>query len=193
MSALNERQRKFCLEYIKDFNGARAVRAAGYTEKTSDRSAYQLLSNTQVQAFLAELMVRVAAEVKKHEQNALWTAEELLSRIQEIASVDPLDAVDENNRVLPLKDMPPALRRTISSIDIYEDFTEGVEVGQTTKIRFWDKSKSMEMLAKRLQLFIERKEVHNTHSLDFARTVSEKPTEELIAMANEKIKKLGAK
>lgn len=190
MGALNERQRKFCFEYIKDFNSSRAARDAGYSEKTAGSIGSENLNKPEIQAFLAELMVRVASEVKKQQQNALWTAEELLSRIQEIADCDPLDAFDEFNKPKSLKDIPPAVRRTIASIDVYEDFTEGVEVGETTKIRFWDKGKHLEMLAKRLQLFIERKEVHNTHSLDFARVVSEKSTEELVSMANEKLKRL---
>lgn len=41
--ALTVRQRRFCEEYILDFNGSAAAVRAGYSPKYADRQAYQLL------------------------------------------------------------------------------------------------------------------------------------------------------
>lgn len=187
---LNPKQELFCIEYVKDFNAKQAAIRSGYSVKTARTIGSKLLTHVDVQSFLSQLMVKVFSERQQKQKRALLTVEELIELIQEIATADPIEAFDDTNTIKPLKDMPASLRRCISSIDVKEDYTEGVNVGNTTRIRFWDKSKNLEMLAKRLQLFVERKEIHNTHSLDYARVVAEKSTEDLLVLAQDKIKKL---
>lgn len=43
---LNERQRIFVAEYLKDGNGTRAARVAGYSQKNSQQTACALLKNS---------------------------------------------------------------------------------------------------------------------------------------------------
>ena len=52
---LNDKQKKFCREYMIDFNGKQAAIRAGYSEKTADVKASQLLRIVKVQTFLSEL------------------------------------------------------------------------------------------------------------------------------------------
>lgn len=47
---LTDKQKLFVLEYVKDQNGARAARAAGYSEKSDDEIAYENLRKPQIRA-----------------------------------------------------------------------------------------------------------------------------------------------
>lgn len=49
---LTERQKNFCLEYLKDFNGTKAAIRSGYSTKTSPEQAARLLRNVKVQDYL---------------------------------------------------------------------------------------------------------------------------------------------
>lgn len=48
VSALTSKQELFCQEYVKDFNGSRAARAAGYSEGSAGQIAYDLLQMPKI-------------------------------------------------------------------------------------------------------------------------------------------------
>jgi phage terminase small subunit len=54
-ASLTVRQRRFCEEYVIDYNGKAAAIRAGYATKFADRQATQLLDNTGVAAFIDHL------------------------------------------------------------------------------------------------------------------------------------------
>jgi len=49
---LTEKEKNFCHEYVVDWNGARAARAAGYSEKTSKDIAYQNSTKLHIQQYI---------------------------------------------------------------------------------------------------------------------------------------------
>jgi len=53
MPDLTEKQRLFCLEYIKDFNATQAAIRAGYSVKGAAVLASNLLTNNKIQQELA--------------------------------------------------------------------------------------------------------------------------------------------
>ena len=53
---LNEKQKMFCNEYIVDFNGTQAAIRAGYSKKTANEQAAQLLAKLSIQTYLKELI-----------------------------------------------------------------------------------------------------------------------------------------
>ena len=47
---LNDRQRLFCMQYVKNFfHGTKAAIAAGYSENTANEQASRLLTNVNIQ------------------------------------------------------------------------------------------------------------------------------------------------
>ena len=52
---LNEKQERFCKEYVIDLNGKQAAIRAGYSEKTAEVQASQLLTILKVQERIKEL------------------------------------------------------------------------------------------------------------------------------------------
>ena len=52
---LDDRQDRFCHEYLKDFNATRAAEESGYSKKTARVQAADLLSRPNIQARIREI------------------------------------------------------------------------------------------------------------------------------------------
>lgn len=55
---MTPKQEKFCVEYLVDLNGTQAAIRAGYSEKTANRIANQLLSKLDIKNRIKELRER---------------------------------------------------------------------------------------------------------------------------------------
>lgn len=82
--ALTDKQEMFCREYLIDLNATQAAIRAGYSVKTANRIAAQLLSKLDIQNRIAEL---------KAQRNDLVgiNAAYVLNRLVEIDRMDVLD------------------------------------------------------------------------------------------------------
>lgn len=152
------RRRKFCLSFIQHFEGKRAATEAGFSPNTARNKATQLLNEPKIQEMLRELIL-------EQEKRLQITADKILVASYEIATADIIGCFNEDGSLKNLKDIPPELRRCISSIDIDEiwddvmtkdeDGNKSVKrelIGHTKKIKFWNKDKQIEFLGKHLKL-----------------------------------------
>ena len=71
MAELNDKQRRFVDEYIKDLNGKQSAIRAGYSERTAESQASRLLSNAKVKAYMQKRMA-------EHEKNTIADQQEIL-------------------------------------------------------------------------------------------------------------------
>lgn len=55
MADLTGKQKRFCEEYIWDFNASRAAREAGYSEATAGAIGFENLQKPEIKAFIEEL------------------------------------------------------------------------------------------------------------------------------------------
>jgi len=55
LEQLTEKQKKFCREYIYDWNGTRAAIAAGYSEKTAAITAHENIRKPNIQQYIKEI------------------------------------------------------------------------------------------------------------------------------------------
>lgn len=81
LGVINDRHRLFVLEYIIDYNGARAARAAGFSSHTANQQAYRLLLRDDIQEAIAQ-----ASEERKKRLNI--DADKVLSMYWTIATAD---------------------------------------------------------------------------------------------------------
>lgn len=51
---MTDKQKRFCDEYLKDQNAAKAARAAGYSEKAARQQGQLLLTKTDIQNYIRE-------------------------------------------------------------------------------------------------------------------------------------------
>ena len=74
---LNEKQKQFCEEYIIDLNGTQAAIRAGYSAKTANEQAAQLLAKLSIQEYICELKNKRSERVK-------YSQDELMHDILEV-------------------------------------------------------------------------------------------------------------
>lgn len=71
---MTPKQKKFCVEYLIDLNGTQAAIRAGYSKKTANRIANQLLSKLDVRNYIKDLRA-------KYFKKGIMSAEEVEYRL----------------------------------------------------------------------------------------------------------------
>ena len=74
---LNDKQKQFCEEYIIDLNGTQAAIRAGYSGKTANRIASELLSKLDIQEYVQKIKNERSERVK-------YSQDELMRDILEV-------------------------------------------------------------------------------------------------------------
>lgn len=162
--ALQPRQAAFVREYLVDLNATQAAIRAGYSAKTAHAQGPRLLENVEVAAAIDEALKRRAERVEVKQ-------DDVLRELMRLALVDIGEAFDDAGRLKPLKDIPPDVRRAIAGIEVFEETASDGEggrctVGQVRKVKFWDKTRGLELLGKHLKLFTDRLEVEGKLTLE---------------------------
>lgn len=146
MGKVIPKRERFCLEYLKDLNATQAALRAGYSARTAKVQGSRLLTYADVQARISEQMAKRADRLE-------LKAEDVLRELLRLARVDIAGAFDSEGRLRPIHEIPEDVRRAVAGVDVVE--RDGT---LTTKVRFWDKTRALELLGKHLRLFIERVE-----------------------------------
>lgn len=149
MVKLNARQQSFVNEYLVDLNGKAAAIRAGYSPRSAESIASELLRNPKVAASLAEAQAARADRVRV-------TADDVLRELSRLAFADPAKCFGPDGRVLPIHEMPPEARAALAGLEVEEH----PETGATTrKMKGWDKVRALELLAKHLGMLREKVEI----------------------------------
>lgn len=156
MAELNQRQEMFCREYIKDLNGTQAAIRAGYSPRTADRMAYELLKKPEIQAFVLQSKAERVEEVKVD-------ANYVLKRLIEIDEMDVADILDDGGDFLPIRKWPKTWRTTLSGLDI-AIINSGDTETILKKIKWPDKVKNLELLGKHIGVGAFSEKVDHTSS-----------------------------
>ncbi len=77
-----------------------------------------------------------------------------------IGFADTSQIFDEQGNLKPIKDWPAGLRRALAGVEVVKrNLTAGDgEIDQILKVKFWDKPKVLEQMAKVLQMFKDQVE-----------------------------------
>lgn len=148
-NSLNQRQLVFIKEYLIDKNATRAAKAAGYSPKTARSQGQRLLTHADIKRELDH-------QIKKQLKKLDLKSETILKELLRLATVDISKAFDDMGQMKPLHQIPINIRKAISSIEVHEIFdgqgNEKTVIGLAKKLRFWDKTRALELLAKHLNL-----------------------------------------
>lgn len=145
-SDLNDKQERFCREYVIDLNGTQAAIKAGYAEKNADVKASQLLRIVKVQALIKKLQ----AEISKRTE---ITADMVIQEIAKIAFANQQDYVSEGNSIVDVSKIDKDKAAAVESIQTTTTTTkDGFETTQV-KIKQHSKVAALEQLAKHLGLY----------------------------------------
>ena len=140
---LTDKQRLFCLYYVKMFNATKAYRKAyESTLKTADANGPRLLGNARVKEEIQRL--------KQHRmQEELFDKYDVLQRYKDIAYADIADYVERNDTgySVTVKDFDEIDTTLISEVSNTEN---GI------KMKLLDKMKALDVLAKYTNLLSEQ-------------------------------------
>lgn len=148
---LTPKQAMFVDEYLVDLNATQAALRAGYSEQTAYSIGQENLKKPEIAS-------AIQAAADKRSERTQITADKVLTEIGKLAFADIRKLFDDQGRLLPVHMLPEEVAAAISSIEVVTSRipgTDPVEVEHTSKIRFWDKRGSLELLGKHLKLFGE--------------------------------------
>jgi len=109
-----------------------------------------------------------------------WFIQSILNELKDIGLADIRLAYAPDNTLLPVTEWPDALARTVQAVEVIEEW-EGqgasrTKVGETKRLKMWDKLRALELLGKNLKLFKEQ--VEHTGQLTLEDLVSQSMEEE---------------
>lgn len=155
-NALTPKQKRFVEEYLVDLNATQAAIRAKYSEKTAEKIGSENLKKPEVAA-------AIQAEMDKRSKRTNITADNVLKELMRIATADLSGAYDEQGRLKPIHEIPEDTRRAMSGVKVFEEFegfgADRVKIGEVREVKFWDKPKSLEILARHLKLLTDKVEV----------------------------------
>lgn len=145
---LTEKQRLFCLYYIKSFNATMAAIKAGYSKDSAHVEGCRLLRNAKVKAEIKRLKGNMTEDI-------FIDAMDVLNKYIEIAFADITDYVSFGNTeiVVDKDEEGKPIIRNINYVDLKDsDYIDGTiltEVSQGkdgVKVKLADKMKALEKL-----------------------------------------------
>lgn len=150
--ALTPKQKRFISEYLVDLNGTQAAIRAGYSQRTANEQAARLLAKASVKA-------AVRAGTAKQIEKAELSAARVLEELRRLAFFDPGELYDKHGHLLPIQQMPPEVRAALTGQKVARanlDRTDGKRSKEWLhEIKYADKAKALEMLAKHYKLLTE--------------------------------------
>ncbi len=144
---LTEPQRRFVEGYLSGGNGTRAYRAAypGASYAAARTGAARL---RKLPAVAAELKAGRAAQRRR----TRLEGDRLLRELAAVAFSDIGDLFDSDGRPLPPHLIDPIARLAIESLTVARTVSASGAVTETFRVKFWDKCKALDMLARHLGL-----------------------------------------
>lgn len=146
------RRKRFAREYLKDLNGTAAAKRAGYSPRTAKQQASALLTKPDVQAVVAQ-----------HLEREDISAQRILQELGRLALLDPIEYWDAHGNLKAVRDLSPAARAALAGFEIIIKNAEAGDgiTDKVHKIKFWDKTRALEMLAKYHKLLTDVVRVEN--------------------------------
>jgi phage terminase small subunit len=146
----NARHEKFCQLRAAGATLIAAYEGAGFSPDRG--AACRLSANVSIRDRILEIQ-RAAAQ--KTEVDIAY----VLRGYVDIIQADIADASGERgNAMLALHEVPPELRRAITSVEVEEMKEDGYVIGHTTKVKLADKKGALDSLGKYLKMFVQKHE-----------------------------------
>ena len=162
---MTDAQKRFCNEYLIDFNATRAYKVAYKrckSELTARTNASKLLTNTNIQKYISE-------KQKEIEKRTEITQDKIIQELAKIALFNIKDIYNENGTLKKITELDDDTAKAISGVKILqkagamkisinpEGKDEEVPIEhipeQTVEFKTNDKVKALELLGKHLGMF----------------------------------------
>jgi phage terminase small subunit len=149
---LNDKQIRFCEEYIIDLNATQAAIRAKYSKRTAEAQGSRLLRNVKVQEYLQKKKEKIAAKLEISQERTML-------EIARVAFQDVRKFYDAEGRLIPIHELSDDAAAAIAGFEVDElfEFEDGHKnkIGLLKKIKRYDKTKALEMLAKHFKIYTD--------------------------------------
>ena len=139
---LTDKQKRFCEEYVIDWNATRAAKAAGYSENTASEIGYENLRKPQISEYI-ELIQKDLGKL---------AGVSALRNVLELKKIAFTNIADFKDGWLTEKDfekLDDDTKAALSEIHYQEKSTQG-GVERIVKFKMHDKQKAIELINKML-------------------------------------------
>jgi len=146
---LNDKQERFCREYVIDLNGTQAAIRAGYSEKTANEQAAALLAKLSIKQRVKELQDKIGERLD-------LTADMVVNELKALGFYSIQDFIADDNSIEAIKQLDREKAKPIVGIKVIERYVgtgENVEKIVTTEIKTADKRAALVDLGKHLGIF----------------------------------------
>jgi phage terminase small subunit len=147
-NTLMVRELRFVEAYLVCRNATQAAEEAGYSRRSADVAGSRLLNRDKV---LNEIRAREAVVVAAIEKDTEITLARLVRELAASGFADPMDLFSSDGVLLALPEMPERIRRAITCCEVVERFEQNGErliTHRVTKIRFADKLRAIDLIAR---------------------------------------------
>jgi phage terminase small subunit len=127
-------------------NVTQAALAAGFSPKSAASQGSRLLKNAKTKAELDRRRSEICALVQ-------LTTERTLREVARLAYSDPRNLFRPDGTLKPIHELDDDTAATIASIEVDEVKAGGAVVGQTKKLKQWDKGQALDKAMKHLGLY----------------------------------------
>lgn len=163
---LTPKQQRFVDEYLVDLNATQAALRAGYSERTAHSIGQENLNKPEIAQAIAELRSKISASTQ-------ITVERVLVEMGRLAFSDHRQGFNPDGTIKPPSEWSDDFAACVASIEFEKtapvkrpakaqkskDQPIAAAPARIAKLRFWDKGKAVDMLAKHLGMFVEKIEL----------------------------------
>ena len=151
--ALTEKQKRFVEEYLIDLNATQAAIRTGYKPDNADKIGSELLGKTRVSN---EIKMAMAERSRRTGINQ----DRILIELAKIALVNPENVVNFDEATIRENALSDDLA-AVASVKVKRFPTKDGE-GIEREIKFYDKTKALELAGRHLGMFKDKLEVSGT-------------------------------
>lgn len=146
---LNDKQKRFCEEYVIDLNATQAAIRAGYSKKTAAVIATENLTKPNIQEFISNLQKSIS------DKNGNLT-QKVIDELIKVGFSNVQDYIISGNCITDISEIDGAKAAAVASIK-KSVTTFGTEENGGTKevveFKLWDKISALEKLGRHLGIF----------------------------------------
>lgn len=146
---LSDKQKAFVNEYLIDLNATQAAIRAGYSPKTAREQASRLLTNINIQAFLAQRQ-------KVREARTEITQDRVLQELYRLCFVDVRKYFNADGSAKPITELDDDAAAALAGFEVNELFGEDSVIGHTKKFKLTEKKGALELLMRHMGMLNDK-------------------------------------
>lgn len=144
--ALTDKQQRFVEEYMVDLNATQAAIRAGYSQNTAHSIGAENLIKPEIQEAIQKRKQELS------DQTGI-TAERVLKEYAKIAFSDIRELYTPDNNLYDIRQLDDETAGAVMSVEVDVMNVQGMPIGETKKVKLYDKLRALEALGKHIGLF----------------------------------------